>query len=143
MKELMRLPGMSTWAAKGIMFLFQVIIPPQGVISFQSLREEFELPPHMLFSYMQLRHALYTQFDDGFPNTQMLPMVDVITGTDPAKLISILYSIIRTRTIAGIIKTAKIRWEEDIGPIDDSDWDEILENVKKASPGLSDRLTQL
>lgn len=91
MNELISLPNAIAWVAKGIMFLFQVITP-LGVKSFQSLREEFELPSHMLFSYMQLRHALRSQFADGFPNPQMLSMVDVITGADPTKLISILFS---------------------------------------------------
>lgn len=138
----MHMPSATAWAAKGITFLFQVITP-LGVKNFQSLKEEFELPPHMLFSYMQLRHALNAQFTDGFPNTQMLPMVEVIIGEEPAKLISSLYSILRTRSVARIIDKAKVRWEEDIGPIDDSDWEEIIENVKKTSSRLSERLTQL
>lgn len=97
----------------------------------------------MKFRYIQLRHALGTQFAEGLPSPQVLPMVDVIIGNDPLKLISSLYSIIRTRTVARVIDTARIRWEMDIGPVDDSDWDEILENVKQTSPRLSDHLTQL
>lgn len=131
----MSLPGAATWAAKGIVLLYQVITPV-GVRDFQSLKDEFPLPPQMKFGYMQLRHALQAQFVDGFPNTQILSLVDVITGVDPAKLISTLYIAIRARSVVRIIDTAKIRWEEDIGPIDDTDWDEILENTKSFSEGF-------
>lgn len=142
LQELLHIPAATLWATKGITYLFQVLTP-LGVRHFQALREEFDLPAHMLFNYMQLRHALRAQFTDGFPNTQTLPIVEVITGEEPAKLISNLYNIIRARSIARIIDRAKNRWEEDIGPIEDSDWEEALENVKKSSPTLSDRLTQL
>lgn len=100
-------------------------------------------PPHMQFSYMQLKHAIQTQFAHSLPNPQMLPLVDIITGTNPEKLISTLYTTLRTRLVAKIVDIARIRWEEDVGPIDDSDWEDILENVKKTSPKISERLTQL
>lgn len=41
--ELMRMWGATTWATKGIVYLFQVI-SPLGIRSFQSLQDEFELP---------------------------------------------------------------------------------------------------
>lgn len=89
----------------------------------------------MQFSYMQLRHALQTQFANGLPNPQMLPLIDIITGSNPEKLISTLYTTLRNRAIARIVDTARVRWETDIGPIDDSDW-EGLENVRKTSPKI-------
>lgn len=79
----------------------------------------------MIFRYIQLSHAHQTQFADGFPNPQTIPLVDVIIVADPAKLISTLYNILRTGSVARILDTAKIRWEEDIGPVDNSDWDEV------------------
>lgn len=99
--------------------------------------------PHMQFRYIQLKHALQTQFANGFPNPQSLTLVDVIIGTNPDKLISTLYATLRTKSVARIIDTARIRWEDDLGPIDNSDWEDILENVKKTSPKISERLTQL
>lgn len=97
----------------------------------------------MFFRYLQIRHALRAQFANGFPNPQTLPIVDVITGADPSKLISTLYNILRTRSVSRIIDMARTRWEDDVGPIEAWDWDEILENNKKVSPRLSERLTQL
>lgn len=40
-----------------------------------------------------------------------------------------------------VIQKAKTGWEEEVRDISDSDWDEILENVQKTLPKLSDRLT--
>lgn len=142
LKELSSLPGAARLAAKGIVFLHQVITP-SGVRDFQSLCVEFQLPMHMLFNFRQMKHALQAQFVDGFPKPQLLSLVGVITGVDPAKLISTLYVVLRACSVAGIIDTVKLRWEEDIGPVDDSDWNEVLENVKKVSPKLPERLTQL
>lgn len=42
-----------------------------------------------------------------------------------------------------LTQKAKSAWELDVGPIDDSDWGEILEGTKTASPKMLDRLTQL
>lgn len=97
----------------------------------------------MTFRYLQLKHALHAQFTDGFPNTQTLPLVEVFIGADPSKLISTFYNILRTRSMARIIETSRIRWEVDIGPVEDSDLEEVLENTKMASPRLSERLSQL
>lgn len=73
----------------------------------------------------------------------MLSLVEVITGAEPSKLISTLYLALRARSVADIVNTAKNRWEGDIGPVEDEDWDEVLENVKKTSPRLPERMTQL
>lgn len=140
--ELRSLPGAARWAAKGIVFLFQVVTL-FGVRHFQTLCEEFDLPPNMQFSYLQLKHALQTQFASGFPDSQMIPVVDVITGSNPEKLISTLYTTLRNRETARIIDTARFKWEADLGQIDINDWEVILENVRKTSPKLSERLTQL
>lgn len=42
-----------------------------------------------------------------------------------------------------LTQKAKSVWEQDVGVISDSDWEEILEGVKTASPKMSDRLTEL
>lgn len=64
-------------------------------------------------------------------------------GEESQKLISGLYYTIRIPRILSVIQKAKLGWERNVGYINDTDWDEILENVKMTSPKLSDRLTQL
>lgn len=70
-------------------------------------------------------------------------MLGIILGDDPSKLISLLYYTIRQRGVAAASHKAKTQWEQDIGPIDDADWNEILEGTKTVSPKMLDRLTQI
>lgn len=111
--------------------------------SFQSLKDEYSIPQHMMFKYLQLRHALRSQFRDNASTLDHPQVLDMIMGPEPQKLISNLYYTIRLPRIMTVIQRAKTDWEKDVGDISDTDWDEILENVKMTSPKLSDRLTQL
>lgn len=55
MPELSMVPDPALWALYGIMYL-------SGPKTFQALKEEFSLPNHLLFRYLQLRHAVQAQF---------------------------------------------------------------------------------
>lgn len=55
--ELSTVPDPQLWAAYGILYLSQVLTET-GPKNFQSLKEEFSLPNHLLFRYLQLRHAV-------------------------------------------------------------------------------------
>lgn len=58
--------------------------------TFQTLKEEFSIPNHLLFRYLQLRHAVRMQFTLDIP-----PVLNIILGADPTKLISNLYDLLR------------------------------------------------
>lgn len=135
-------PEPQLWTAYGILYLSQVLTET-GPKTFQTLKEEFSLPNHLLLWYLQLRHTVRAQFANITVTLDTPPVLDILFGPDLTKLISNLYYTIRLYRVHKVSQTAKIAWEQDIGPIDNSDWDEILEGVKTASPKLSDRLTQL
>lgn len=44
----------------------------------QALKDDFGLSNRMLFRYLQLQHALNSQFGDSVPRLESLFMVDVV-----------------------------------------------------------------
>lgn len=98
----------------------------------------------MYFRYLQLRHALLAQDrGGGIPAPVRLPLLDIIIGDNPSRLISALYLELRTNTNTFVSDRAKRRWERDVGPLEESDWDDILDTTKLCSPKQPGRLTQI
>lgn len=84
--ELTSLPDCSLWVSKGIIYLTQVVA--HGMVKlFQTLKDDFALPNHMLFCYLQIRHALNTLFGSPIPALEVPLPVDIIMGKDSKKLI--------------------------------------------------------
>lgn len=48
-----------------------------------------------------------------------------------------------TQSATVLAYNLKLRWERDVGLLEDEDWDEALETCKLVSPKLSDRLSQI
>lgn len=140
--ELEYLSDSIVWATYGIINIHQVLSDAR-LKQFQVLKEEYTLPNQMAFKYLQLRHALKTQI----PNMEVVsdspPVLDVILGEEPSKLILTLYLQIRNSRSNATAQKAKMEWEKDIGPIGEEDWDEIMEGTRLTSPKLSDRLTEI
>lgn len=139
MPELLTIPDPILLAAYGIVYLYQVMTT-SGPKTFQTLKDKFSLPNHLLFRYLQLRHALQTQFRNLNVSLVTHPVLDIILGTEPSKLISNLYSTIHLPTVTALAYKAKTAQELDIGAIEDKDWGEILKGTKTAFPKMLDRL---
>lgn len=140
--ELSTVPDPQLWVAYGIVYLSQVLTET-GPISFQSRKETFSIPNQLLFRYLQLRHAIRVQTASTSIVLETPLVLDILFGADSTKLLSNLYYVLRLHRSHKVSQTAKEKWEQNIGPIDNTDWEKILEGVKTASPKLSDRLTQL
>ncbi|PIO11944.1 hypothetical protein AB205_0020800, partial [Aquarana catesbeiana] len=140
--ELTSLPDRSLWVSKGIIYLTQVVA--HGMVKlFQTLIDDFALPNHMLFRYLQIRHALNTQFGSPIPALEVPLPVDIIMGKDSKKLISQFYTYLTRPAADAVAHQLKLRWESDLGSLTDEDWEEALANCKAVSPKLSDRLSHL
>lgn len=142
LKELLTLPGRSMWLARGVRTLSDVY-QDNTLKSFQQLKDDFVLPNSMHFRYLQLRHALLTQFHDGSPNLEQLDILHIIVGQDSSKLISIFYNALIRPTAVTLAYGLKNRWAEDVGELEDDEWEDALDNCKAVSTRLADRLTQL
>lgn len=92
MPKLTSIPDHEMWVYKGIIYLSQVVAGGT-VKSFQTFKDKFALPNHMLFRYLQLRHALNTQFRNSIPTLQVPLLVDIVLGKDPKKRISQIYTV--------------------------------------------------
>lgn len=125
MPELYSIPDSTVWDLHGIIYLHQVL-STSGPKTFQTLKEEFMLPNHLLFIYLQLHHAIRAQLVNLEVTIDPPPVLNIIMGEDPSKLISNVYSILRLQKTITVAQTAKNAWEQDVGPINDTDWDEIL-----------------
>lgn len=97
----------------------------------------------MSFRYLQLCHAINTQFGDSIPSLDFLPLVEVITGQDPKKLISMFYNNLLLTAATTRAYKLKSRRVTDIEEIVDEECEEILDICKLVSPKLSDCLTHL
>lgn len=91
MLKLVSIPDHGIWGNKGVIYLSQVVA--NGTVkSFQTLKDNFALPNHMLFRYLQLQHALNSQFGDSIPAFKILLLVDIVLGRDPKRLLSQIYT---------------------------------------------------
>lgn len=106
--ELLSIPDPAAWIRHGILYIHQ-IMTTTGLKTFQALKDEFSLPNCLFFRYLQRRHAIQTQFTGSNPSLAVPFIVDTVTGTEPAKLISILYSTIRLPSTTALAYTAKTR----------------------------------
>lgn len=131
--ELKQIPDPAIWANYGIIYLHQVMTNSRPK-TFQSLKEDYSIPHQLMFRYLQLRHALRSQVRDESCNLDCPQILYIIMGSESQKLISNLYYSIRLPRINEVVQKAKIRWERDVGAVSDSDWEELLENVKTTSP---------
>lgn len=81
--ELCTKPDPKLWAAYGILIYLSQVLMETGPKNFQTLKEEFSLPNHLLFQYLQLRHAVRAQSADIAIALDTPPVLNVILGADP------------------------------------------------------------
>lgn len=105
--ELYTIPDPAIWASYGILYLNQVLTT-SGPKTFQALKDEFSLPSHLLFRYLQLRHAVRTPLTNLAVTLDTPPVLNIIVGTEHCKLISNLYYTLRLQRTIAVTQTAKI-----------------------------------
>lgn len=88
--EMSSVPDLLLWLSYGILYLAQVLTEV-GPKAFQALKKEFSLPNHLLFRYLQLRYVVRTQAASAAITLDSPPVLIIIFGADPTKLISNLY----------------------------------------------------
>lgn len=135
------IPDNEVWSSRGIFYMSHIIHSGR-LKTFERLQTEFALPNQMLFRYIQLRHAFYTQFPQGETNLTNNPLMEALKCPDPKKLISQFYQMLTLPQATKAAYALKSRWEGEVGTIADDEWSDALDACKLVSPKLSDRLTQ-
>lgn len=120
LKELFTIPDHNLWLTQGVWSLSDVYCGTTFK-SFQQLKDQFNLPNSMHFHYLQLRHALQTQFRDIPPNLEQLDILNIIKGQDSLKLISVFYNSLLHPTAALLAYRLKDRWVGDMGEMEDEE----------------------
>ena len=102
---------------------------------FQDLREEFNIPQHSFFTYLQVGHALEAQFRTQTLVWNETPLFQNLVKVGPTKgpISEIYRQIIKKINTGSNLLKVRERWEEDIGEISQEQWKKILEMGSKVS----------
>ena len=141
--ELNKLQGFIDWERWGIKYISQLY--DGGVFrEFQSLRAEFALPNTFFFQYLQLRHAISVQAKTSTWELTRPIMLMKLTMTPSRKgQISSVYSTLLGHVSMAMTLKCRTGWGEDIGDINDKEWNTILGNVPSVTLSSTQQLTQL
>lgn len=90
--RLLKLEGFQSWEAKGIRYISQLY--SQTIVkSFTDLQEEFGLPRHNFYRYLQLQHAVQAQTQLSMLQHIEHPIITYILNTQTKKgMISQIYN---------------------------------------------------
>lgn len=79
-EELCKLEGFRVWRELGIQYIAQLYTDNLSK-TFQELQIKYFLQSNTFFQYLQLRHALQTQFKDNKIKIQNTPLIDSLART--------------------------------------------------------------
>lgn len=140
--HLVNLEGVETWKGRGVLTLADLY--DGGVLrSLQQLQEKFEIPHSLFYRYLQLRHALGTQFRGASRSISKYPLIGVLRSQGPRGMVSILYTYLLGEHMALHPLEVEAKWKTNIPTLDAEDWEEAMLVPTKVSPSVNNRLTQL
>lgn len=140
--ELINLSHDLSWSANGIWHLSQ-ICSESGIKPFPELQSEFNLPSSQLFIYLRVKHAFLAQFGHHGVTLQDFPIPSLLLSPLPRHMISILYSRLLGQNTKSMLSTLKTRWENDVGPLSDEEWNRAISSPQSISSNHNERLIQL
>lgn len=69
----------------------------------------------MFFRFLQVRHAMCSQFPQSLPQPTSNAIMEVVKSTDPQKLISAFYNMLITPSATKLAYNIKPRWKREVG----------------------------
>lgn len=90
--------------------------------------EEYAIPNRSFYRYLQIRHALEAQFSGKEPVwCEMFCLRKLVNASSTKGLISDLYGRLNATGQEGTVENKnRIKWEGDVGPLSDSQWEHVL-----------------
>lgn len=116
-------------------------MPSGTLLTFDSLRDEFQLPSQMFFRYLQLRHAVQAQFPDGV-SLESHGVEKFLISKSADRILSSLYLQISSGGSSGGTKLFQ-RWKADFPAMMDDDWEEGIQQYIPLMISAKDRFIQL
>uniref|UniRef100_A0A803K472 Reverse transcriptase domain-containing protein n=1 Tax=Xenopus tropicalis TaxID=8364 RepID=A0A803K472_XENTR len=141
LEQLQTIPDPKIWLCHNIKYLSDIM--PQGtLLTFQELKQTFSLPNTMLFRYLQLRHAIGTQFGGQAIDTTPRNIENLTHTENLNKPLSVFYTQLMGVCNTNLIKLRE-KWQQDIPQLTPDIWEDILESTLEGIISSRDRLTQL
>lgn len=129
---------------KGINKLVQLY--NQNVLkSFLSLKEEFDIPDWSLYNYIQIKHALNTQFGGQGPSWNNSPILQKLgnQGGHSGTIAEIYPHICKSSIETPEKLKSRSKWERDLGIFSDGQWREILVGGHQVSISPAQKISHL
>lgn len=132
----MSVPDPVIWARFGITTL-KHIFKDGSLLSFDHLKQDFDLPNNMFFRYLQLRHAVRAQF--AHPVVLESHSVEsFLVSKNADRILSSLYLRISCRDKKRML-TLYQKWQQDIPDLPEEDWEEDIQQYSPFMISARDR----
>lgn len=142
MDHLYTLQGSSFWTSLGIHTLKQ-FYSSNTLLAFSQLQEKHDIPQRDFYKYLQLRHALGSQWGSDRLPISSYPLIGIIRSPGPGGLISSIYSYLITEKVIRNPLPVVDRCRTEIPDLSSDTISDILESHTLVSPAINNRLTQL
>lgn len=141
--EVQELQGFTPWKERGIWFFAQ-LYEGEVLKTYEQLCREFQLNPRSFYQYLQLRHALQAQQTTHPLTVSTSSLLREVLVADTRKgLTSKIYRELLSSVQDHASLKCRNKWVEDIGGIDENQWEMALESIPAVSVSASHRLSQL
>ncbi|OCT94548.1 hypothetical protein XELAEV_18012222mg [Xenopus laevis] len=141
LQELALVPDPHAWVQCRVKCLGDVFDDDNSLLSFQQLKDTFNLPNSMLFRFFQLRHALTQQFRSIEPRIEISALENVLRKDCLRKPLSTIYVSIRP---TGRLSMSELyqKWITNIPDLTQEQWTVILADSFSPLIRARDRLIQ-
>lgn len=140
LRHLQTIPDPALWDRYEIKTI-QQIMPEGRLLTYNSLRTTFQLRLWMFFRYLQLHHALQSQFPEWI-DIQSHVVERSLISNSPDRILSSLYLIISSRDTGRGTKLFH-SWKEVIPTLTAEDWEERIQQYIPLMISAKDRYIQL
>uniref|UniRef100_A0A803J2H9 Reverse transcriptase domain-containing protein n=1 Tax=Xenopus tropicalis TaxID=8364 RepID=A0A803J2H9_XENTR len=134
-------PDANLWAAAGVKRLHDVV-EAGGIKRYAQLKEEFNLQNHMLFRYLQLKHAFQIQFPREPPIITESTLERYLHRPNLLKPLSWFYAILLQGSFDSV-NHIRLKWAQDFPQLDNEVWKDILEQITETNIATRDRYIQV
>lgn len=138
--HLQMIPDPSVWARFGVTKI-QHVIPNGKLLPYDTLKTTFQFPSWMFFRFLQLRHAIQSQFPQ-IPTVASHIIESYLMSRHADRILSSLYLRISSRDTNQNTELFQ-RWQSDIPNLESEDWDEGVQQYIPLMISARDRYIQL
>ncbi|OCT80028.1 hypothetical protein XELAEV_18026845mg [Xenopus laevis] len=140
LEQLLTIPEPVIWAQFNVKYVNEIYVD-NAFLTFDQLKDKFNLPNRMFFRFLQLRHALTQQFRSRPLQIKTSPIEDLLRKQQLNKPLSTLYGHVRQAkpsSTQGLYQ----KWIVNIPDLTSEQWNTILQDTLSPLIRSRDRLIQ-